>query len=82
MLWWFADLYHSEPVGVQVQSPEATQIAEGGGEDLTDGVSGQSQVQQTCHVGKVSPSHRCELRGETQRPWLNPCCCCTQCAAE
>lgn len=34
---------------------EAPQVTEGRGQNLTDGVSGQRQMQQAGHVGKVLP---------------------------
>lgn len=38
-----------------MKSSESPQVAEGGGQNLTDGVSGQRQMQQAGHVGKVLP---------------------------
>lgn len=43
-------------VGVQVERSESPQVAEGRGEDLTNGVPGEGQVQQARHVGEVLPS--------------------------
>lgn len=38
-----------------MKSSESPQVAEGRGQNLTDGVSGQRQMQQAGHVGKVLP---------------------------
>lgn len=40
-----------------MESSQSPQVAEGRGQNLTDGVPGQGQVQEAGHVGKVSPPH-------------------------
>lgn len=51
-----SNLDHSQSVGVQVESSQSPQVAERRGQNLTDCVPGQGQVQEAGHVGKVSPS--------------------------
>lgn len=45
---------------VKVQRAQTFQVRKRHGSNQVDCVSGQSQINQACHVGKVNPAHFCD----------------------